>query len=419
MTWADWLKQQSQGGDQAALEALRARTKKKPSRGNAVSGPHDASDPRGGIQGPVDGITKDGTIIYRKGLSAVRDDGDRLHVSNEATNSAIKEAVKLAVERFGTRITVSGTAEFKAQIIKAAVELNAGITFVDAALEREKLKLQTQKEKEDGRARSDDRRTDGSIRQRTASNDNREPGRGAGGINATGAVSGKPNIARAAGKPPSANKNRLRNLSELGVVLHAGRSEMLLPGNVSGDLEHKGTRPADQLRRDVSGPGITATSTTAKGGKTPVARIGQKPPPTNKNRMRRLSQLGVLPKVGALQPSAPANPAPVQRPATTNQPGGTTSEQAAKKYVAEREEKRTRIFDIPKHSLYTGGQFAGTFAGLRDVDGQKLALIKSEKGITVLPIDHATNEKLKRMTIGQSVTVTSKGTISRSKGRSR
>jgi hypothetical protein len=82
----------------------------------------------------VDNITKKGTIIFRAGMSAVRDDGDRLQVSREATREGLQAALRLAMERYGKRITVNGTAEFKAQIIRAAVDSQLPITFADPAL---------------------------------------------------------------------------------------------------------------------------------------------------------------------------------------------------------------------------------------------------------------------------------------------
>lgn len=69
----------------------------------------------------IDSITKKDAIINRAGQSAVRDDGDRLQVSTGADRAGVLESLKLAVERYGDRITVNGATEFKAQAIRAAV----------------------------------------------------------------------------------------------------------------------------------------------------------------------------------------------------------------------------------------------------------------------------------------------------------
>jgi hypothetical protein len=68
-------------------------------------------------------------------MSAVRDDGDRLQVSREATREGLQEALRLAMQRYGNRITVNGTVGFKAQMIRAAVDSQLPITFADPALE--------------------------------------------------------------------------------------------------------------------------------------------------------------------------------------------------------------------------------------------------------------------------------------------
>ncbi len=54
-------------------------------------------------------------------------------------------------------------------------------------------------------------------------------------------------------------KNRLRAMSELGMVRIAGGSEVLLQGNVSDQLEHKTAERADPLRRDMAGAGGITT----------------------------------------------------------------------------------------------------------------------------------------------------------------
>lgn len=131
-TWADWLKQQAQAGNRQALDALRAREAAQGLKGNTIQG-----DGRGkpGHVPVIDTITKKGTIIYRAGGSAVRDDGERLAVSSQADRSGVVAALRLAMERYGERITVSGSVEFKAVVIRAAVDAQLPITFADPALE--------------------------------------------------------------------------------------------------------------------------------------------------------------------------------------------------------------------------------------------------------------------------------------------
>jgi hypothetical protein len=84
----------------------------------------------------------------------------------------------------------------------------------------------------------------------------------------------------------------------------------------------------------------------------------------------------------------------------------------AEQYIAEREEKRQRGLDVPKHEKYRDGE-EGTFefAGIRNVGGQALALLKNEESDTVFvrPVDQDSVEKLKRIGIGDKVNVTQDG----------
>ena len=364
--WADWLKQEALKGDTEALTALRSREAAQGLKGNTIQAEGRATPGAAHVQ---DNITKKGTIIFRAGRSAVRDDGDRLQVSREATREALQAALRLAMEKYGERITVNGTAEFKAQIVRAAVDSQLPITFADPGLERRRLELLTKENANDrtnqqqsDRGRTDRRGAGPAVARATTDNHaarssaQPEPGgrRVSGGDDRTASVIGKPNIGRIGRVPPPQGQHRLRTLSQLGLVRIAGGSEVLLPRDVPRNVEQQGTQPDNQLRRGVFGPGV-------------------KPE-----------------QVAAMD-----------------------------KYIAEREAKRLKGFDIPKHSRYTDGIGALTFEGVRNVEGRALALLKRDESVMVLPIDQATARRLSRIAIGDSVSVTPRGSIKTSKGRSR
>lgn len=368
-TWADWLKHEATQGNDEALAALRAREAAKGLQGNTVSGEGRAVPGHAPV---IDNITKKGTIIYRAGSSAVRDDGDRLQVSSEATREGLQAALRLAMERYGNRITVNGTADFKARIIRAAADSQLPITFADPALESRRQALLTKENTHDRPERPAEHRGRagrgaGSPGQRAASDQHAtgtpavaragDERRSAAGIHA-GAVNRKPDVGRIGRVPPPQSQHRLRALSELGVVRIAGGTEVLLPRDVSRHLEQQGTQSNNALRRGVSwaGAGLDKAS-----------------------------------------------------------PGLA----AADKYIAEREAKRAKGFDIPKHSRYTDGAGGLSFAGVRNVDGQTLALLKRDETVMVLPIDQATARRLSRIAVGDPVSVTPRGSIKTSKGRSR
>lgn len=92
---------------------------------------------------------------------------------------------------------------------------------------------------------------------------------------------------------------------------------------------------------------------------------------------------------------------------------------AVDKYIAERELKRVRMFDIMKHRRYNEDD-AGMvkFAGLRQVDGKSLVLLKRNDEVIVLAIDVATARRMKRFSLGDEVLLTNKGTL-KTKGRNR
>ena len=111
--WADWLKP----GRKKATPGAGCLAPGTQPRASRVT-PSRARPARDRGDAPViDNITKKGTIIYRVGRSAVRDDGDRLQVSREADRDGVQAALCMAMEKYGERITVTGSPEFKAQII--------------------------------------------------------------------------------------------------------------------------------------------------------------------------------------------------------------------------------------------------------------------------------------------------------------
>lgn len=359
--WADWLRAKATEGDTEALGALRAREAAQGLKGNTVAGISGLRPVS--LHANQDSVTKKGTIIYRVGSTAVRDDGNKLNVARGASEEGLKVALRLALQRYGERIAVNGTNDFKEQIAQAAATAKLNITFDDAALEQrrqELLKTIPTKEKTHEHARA---RT---HRGRTDRGRNGGAGHAATGFNATrvrasqfrtngrtpvpgGGLPGKPNIGGIGQKPPPHSQNRLRKLSELGVVQLASGSEVLLPRDVSGVVEHERTQPDHGVRRNIFGSGGIA---------------------------------------------------------------------AAEKYIAEREATRLKAVDIPKHIRYKGAiDTSAAFAGIRKVDGQSLALLKRGEEIMVLPIDEATARRLKRVSVGDVVSVTTTGSI-KTKGRS-
>ncbi len=361
--WADWLQQKSLEGNVEALDALRARGASKEAKtGNHIRG-KEQGNPLEVVD--LDNITKEGTIIYKTGI---RDDGEKLKLSHDLSLGGVTEALKIAVDKYGKRLEINGSAEFKAHVILAAAQLDKSITFTDAALDKKRADYIQQKENNHERRRKRSEQ----FRRRADSRGIGDAGRGiadrngrnAGSAGRSGAGNGvfnrsnehiaKPGISKLGRKPPPQSQNRLRGLSELGVVRIANRSQVLLPRNVSGDLEHKGKERADTLRRDSIRAGIT-TETLA----------------------------------------------------------------SAKAYVAEREEKRNKGFDISAHRVYDSERGTAIYQGLRKINNNSLTLLKIDNEILVCPVNEKTARTLKRARIGDTVTITDTNIVRKSGVRRR
>lgn len=362
--WADWLRHKAVSGDQHALKALRAREANRAKQGLGATG--ETATHQNPLQ--MDTITKRGTIIYRAGKAAVRDDGNKISVSRETNHQAIYAALKATAERYGTKITVTGSDEFREKLITVAAVSRLQITFSDPVLEtkrQEKIKeLLNGRTRESDEQRRLDRSSVGGAGSAVA-NDNRartdERGErtGRGGRTTTGAAglersSIQSNVGRIGRVPPPDRKNRLRKLSSCGMVRIASRSEVLLQSHVPSNMEQSRAAAADAMRRSIS-------------------------------RAR--------PVIPPLSP--------------------------AEKYISEREQKRENGFDIPKHRGYNVSDTGeASLAGVRHIDGQGLALLRKGEEIVVMPIDAATTRRMERLSVGSTVTVTDSGTL-RAKGRSR
>jgi hypothetical protein len=138
-TWVDWLRMQALAGDREALAALRARSAVSRLPGDTMTGARRT----GGASGVIacDSITKNGTIIYRFGPTAVRDDGDQLTVSRGATAEGLQAALRMALLRYGPLLRVGGTANFRDQVVQAAVGARLAVRFDDAVLDFQRRTL--------------------------------------------------------------------------------------------------------------------------------------------------------------------------------------------------------------------------------------------------------------------------------------
>ncbi|WP_017173892.1 TraI/MobA(P) family conjugative relaxase [Xanthomonas phaseoli] len=312
--WADWLQVKAKQGDAEALAALRARESRQGRSRNIVGGQQARrTGPVPGLK--PDNITKAGTIIYRVGSTAIRDDGDLLNVSRGAGDQGVEAALRMAMYRYGERITVNGSDDFKERVAQVAAAARLSVSFEDAALDKRRQQLMSDaaaREKlaeaavpgknpeftqaqvsrtgafqeqahEQRRAQAEHstvRRTSNQGRPDRSSNGAAtgvRAGRGLGGPAGAGrygasgpaAVRGaagadKPHVGRVGAAPPPASTHRLRNLSQLGVVQFARGSEVLLPRHVPNRVGEQQAERDNGLRRSIHrAGGIAAPAPTA------------------------------------------------------------------------------------------------------------------------------------------------------------
>ncbi|MFC5462592.1 TraI/MobA(P) family conjugative relaxase [Massilia niabensis] len=135
--WLDWLRHQAGIGNSDALALLRWR---KPACNMDRAGINGSTHLQPRCSGRRhDSVTKQGTVIYRVGAGAVRDEGSALRVSRGAHQDVIEAALQMALERFGRRIVVKGSDGFKEQVVLAATAAKLPIVFEDPALEQRRV----------------------------------------------------------------------------------------------------------------------------------------------------------------------------------------------------------------------------------------------------------------------------------------
>lgn len=268
-TWNDWLQVKAERGNMTALEVLRSRQGAKGLKGDTIGNKAFAvkHDPVEGLV--IDFVTKQGTVVYRYLDTTIRDDGKLVKVGQGAGREVVQVALQIARERFGKKLTVNGSAEFKNDIVGAAAAAGLAVEFDDPELERRRIAL-------------------------------------------------------AGGK---------KKVEEAGVAVSPG---------IEAELEHPGHSSLEGR---------------------PIAPMG-------------------APDLTAL------------------------------KYIEERNGKRGTIIDILEHRPFCptdAGELV--FRGLREVDGQTLGLFEKQKQILVLPINHWTAVRLKRLHRGDPVKVTAEGKV--------
>ena len=134
--WYDWLKIKATQGNAEALEVLRRRYARQ-AHGNAIAGeaPHIA---RQRVNLTIDTVTKRGTVHYQLAKTVIRDEGNRLRLSDNLGDDVLTPTLHIAIQRFGPKLAIQGTEKFRAQVIDIATKANLKVTFADPAMEEQR-----------------------------------------------------------------------------------------------------------------------------------------------------------------------------------------------------------------------------------------------------------------------------------------
>jgi hypothetical protein len=150
LVWFDWLAARAAMNDREAVAALRRRKHRAQRKANCLleslqQGRGEAGTEEAGFEGAsemfpglkIDGVTRQGTIIYANGESAIRDSGNRLEVSEGIKQDGLEMALAMAIKRFGCKIAIEGDAAFRDRVLHTASALKLNIDFTDRTRQAE------------------------------------------------------------------------------------------------------------------------------------------------------------------------------------------------------------------------------------------------------------------------------------------
>ena len=149
-----YLAEVAQGDDARAEIALAELRKKQPDIADKEDAGQFIRADRPIEQQAADRIKRDfkyrvdlrGHITYQiGGQDALKDEGKRVRVLQANSADVIEEGLRLSRAKFGEKITLNGTDEFKRQAVAVAVDKSIRIQFTDPALQRLRVELEQER----------------------------------------------------------------------------------------------------------------------------------------------------------------------------------------------------------------------------------------------------------------------------------
>lgn len=170
-SWVDFLRARANAGDLNSLFVLRHRPGgDKDVGGNSVSTVETSQQVHGllNLELPKDSLTKRGTVIYSDGITGLKDSGSALQISDQFNEKLVKETLMLAQKRYGNKVRITGSEDFKASVLIVAVTNKMDLEFLDPEMERcrQQLNLEINGVIDDQRTRNERRsigHNDGNI----------------------------------------------------------------------------------------------------------------------------------------------------------------------------------------------------------------------------------------------------------------
>lgn len=371
MGWLEWLQDQALAGDTQALAALRDRARAKP-------GPTAGLEAgEGGAPLAADSVTKTGVVIYRTAEATVRDDGERLHVSRGVQDKGLLVALQIAKQRHGGVLKVAGNPAFQARVARLAALTDPTIRFADPALERQRAAIAQQLE---------ERLRDGRTR----------PGLG-GARSALQSWRSDPAAVqrRRSRVPRRADGTRAdRSAAEL-----ARTAVRILRGPLSQLGAGGGQRPENAWQwpslRDLSRSGLDEwrRGPASLLPRAPLDHLVDARGPADADRDLHRQGDGDRRDAGSASPRGDAG-AIAGQPLT-----------AAETYIAERNAERAAGMEVPLHTPFAAGAQDLRLAGVRNVDGQALVLLRADDTIMVMAMDAVSVSRVARMKDGDPIRI--------------
>jgi hypothetical protein len=138
--FVDFLAEKSQAGDGYALSELRARAPGREEAGRDRAIEQGAQVLRRELEAPLMrslafSVARNGDVTYRdeRGRELIEDASQRVGVLKD-TDKVVELSLRLAVQKFGPKVGLTGDEEFKRQAVEVAVKAGMKLDFNDASL---------------------------------------------------------------------------------------------------------------------------------------------------------------------------------------------------------------------------------------------------------------------------------------------